>query len=97
MREGHKIRGVTTLGGAEISFLKGRKFATLVYDLDRARVLWVGLGKGRETIDRCFNEALSEGQKARIRWASCDRSRAYTEAIKHHGPHATSSLTASLS
>jgi len=39
VRDGHKIRGVKTLGADEISFLKGRKFATLVYDLDRARVL----------------------------------------------------------
>ncbi len=89
VRHGHKIRGLVTLGVDEISFLKGRKFATLVYDLDRSRVLWVGLGKGRQTIDRFFNEALSQGQKSRIRWASCDMSRAYTEAIKHHCPHAT--------
>lgn len=89
VRDGHKIRGVTTLGVDEISFLKGRKFATLVYDLDRSRVLWVGQGKGRETIDRFFNEALSKGQKARILWASCDMSRAYTEAIKHHCPNVT--------
>lgn len=89
VRDGHKFRGVKTLGVDEISFCKGRKFATLVYDLDRARVLWVGLGKGRETIDRFFNEHLSEGQKARILWASCDMSRAYTEAIKHHCPNAT--------
>jgi transposase len=52
-------------------------------------VLWVGKGKGRESIDRFFNECLSEGQKARILWASCDMSRAYTEAIKHHCPNAT--------
>ena len=89
VRDGHKIRGVKTLGVDEIAFCKGRKFATLVYDLDRARVLWVGQGKGRETIDRFFNEHLSEGQKARILWASCDMSRAYTEAIKHHCPNAT--------
>ena len=89
VRDGHKIRGVTILGVDEISFCKGRKFATLVYDLDRARVLWVGKGKGRESIDRFFNECLSEWQKARILWASCDMSRAYTEAIKHHCPNAT--------
>lgn len=88
-RDGHRIRGVTSLGVDEISFLKGRKFATLVYDLDRARVLWVGRGKGRETIDRFFNDCLSHGQKSRIRWASCDMSRAYTEAIKQHCPNAT--------
>jgi transposase len=89
VRHGHRIRGLVTLGVDEISFLKGRKFATLVYDLDRSRVLWVGLGKGRETIDRFFNEHLSKGQKARILWASCDMSRAYTGAIEHHCPNAT--------
>ena len=89
VRHGHKIRGLVTLGVDEISFLKGRKFATLVYDLDRSRILWVGLGKGRETIDRFFNEHLSKGQKARILWASCDMSRAYTGAIEHHCPNAT--------
>jgi transposase len=89
VRHGHKIRGLVTLGVDEISFLKGRKFATLVYDLDRSHVVWVGLGKGRETIDRFFNEHLSQGQKARILWASCDMSRAYTGAIDHHCPNAT--------
>jgi transposase len=89
VRDGHKIRGLVTLGVDEISFLKGHKYATLVYDLDRSRVLWVGLGKGRETIDRFFKECLSKGQRARIRWASCDMSRAYTEAIKYHCPNAT--------
>ena len=89
VRDGHRIRGLVTLGVDEISFCKGRKFATLVYDLDRSRVLWVGMGKGRESIDRFFNECLSKGQKARILWASCDMSRAYTEAIKHHCPNAT--------
>lgn len=87
VRDGHRIRGLVTLGADEISYCKGRKFATIVYDLDRSRVLWVGKGKGRETIDRFFNECLSEGQKARIRWASCDMSPAYTEAIKYHCPN----------
>ena len=63
VRDGHTIRGLTTLGVDEISYCKGRKFATLVYDLDRARVLWVGPGKGRDTIDRFFHECLSRGQK----------------------------------
>ena len=70
-------------------YCKGRKFATLVYDLERARVVWVGAGKGRETIDRFFSEALSEYQRSQIRWASCEMSRAYTEAIKQHCRNAT--------
>ena len=89
VRDGPKLRGLVTLGVDEISFLSGHKYAPLVYDLDRSRVLWVGRGKGRATIDRFFDECLSKGQKARILWASCDMSRAYTEAIKHHCPNAT--------
>jgi transposase len=88
-RDGHKIRGLVTLGVDEISFSKGRKFATIVYDLDRSKVLWVGRGKGRKTIDKFFDNELSDYQKSRIRWASCDMSLAYTEAIKHHCPNAS--------
>ena len=89
VRHGHTIRGLITLGVDEISSCKGRKFAPLVYDLDRARVLWVGPGKGRDTIDRFFNDCLSTGQKARVAWASCDMSPAYIGAITHHCPNVT--------
>ena len=88
VRRGHKIRGLVTLGVDEISYCKGRKFATIVYDLDRSVVVWVGKGKGRETIDRFFTTALSEHQRLKITWASSDMSRAYTEAIKHYCPNA---------
>jgi transposase len=89
VRTGHKIRGLVTVGVDEISYCTGRKFATIVYDLDRSVVLWVGKGKGRETIDLFFNSHLSEFQRGQIKWASCDMSRAYTEAIKCHCPNAT--------
>ena len=58
------------------------KYATLVYDLERPCVVWVGPGKGREAIDGFFNEALSDFQKARIRTACCDMSQAYIGAIE---------------
>jgi len=66
IRDGHRIRALKTIGIDEISYAKGYKFATVVYDLDRARVLWVGPGKGRETIDRFFREQLSDYQKSQI-------------------------------
>lgn len=88
-RAGHRIRGLVTLGVDEISYCKGKKYATIVYDLDRSCVVWVGKGKGRATIDEFFNQRLSEYQRKQITWASCDMSRAYTEAIKHHCPNAT--------
>jgi predicted XRE-type DNA-binding protein len=38
LRSGHRIRGLKTLGVDEISYCKGHKYATLVYDLDRSVV-----------------------------------------------------------
>jgi transposase len=89
VRSEHAVRGLKSLGVDEISYKKRHRYATLVYDLDRACVVWVGEGKGRETIDRFFTEVLSPAQKQRIRWASSDMSSAYTEAIKAHCPNAT--------
>jgi transposase len=87
-RAGHRIRGLASLGVDELSYKRGQKYLTLVYDLDRAKVLWVGEGKGRETIDRFFTEALTKEQRDRIRWASCDMANSYTEAIKEYCPNA---------
>ena len=82
-RAGHKIRGLRIIGIDEISYEKGHKYATIVYDLERSCVVWVGKGKARETIDEFF-EQLSDYQKSKIKWACCDISEAYIGAIKHH-------------
>ncbi len=88
VRSKHKIRGLKILGLDEISYLKGKRYATIAYDLDRGRVLWVGKGKGRKTADKFFSEALSDYQKSKIEAASCDMSQAYIGAIKAHCPNA---------
>jgi transposase len=58
----------------EISYCKGHKYTTLVYDLDYSIVVWVREGKGRETIDKFFNNMLSDYQKRQITSGSCDMS-----------------------
>jgi transposase len=88
-RAGHRIRRLKNIGIDEISFKKGHKYATLVYDLDCSKVLWIGLGKGRQCIDEFFNTQLSEFQKNQIQAGCCDMSEAYVGAIKAHCPNAT--------
>jgi len=88
-REGHKIEDLKSIGIDEISYCKGHKYATVVYDIKRSCVVWVGKGKGRETIDIFFDEVLTPEQKASIKWATCDMSQAYIGAIEHHCPNAT--------
>ena len=87
-RDGHRIRGLKALGIDEVSYRKGQKYLTVVYDLERACVVWVGKGKARETIDRFFNEVLSDYQKKRVEWACCDMSETFIGAIKDHCPNA---------
>jgi transposase len=84
IRNGHRIRGLKSIGIDEIAYSKGHKYATIVYDLARSCVVWVGNGKGRKTIDIFFNTILSPYQKNQIEWASCDMSRAYIGAIEDH-------------
>lgn len=89
IREGHRIKGLKSIGIDEIAYRKNHKYVTLVYDLDRSVVLWVGEGKGRETIDEFFNTQLSAYQKKQITTGCCDMSEAYLGAITEHCPNAT--------
>jgi len=82
LRAGHRIADIDKLGIDEISYHKGKKYATIVYDMDRQCVVWVGQGKGRETADTFFRDALTEEQRKKIRFASCDMSKAYLGAIE---------------
>ncbi len=87
-RDGHRLRGLKNMGVDEISYKRGHRYLTVVYDLDRHHVVWVGEGKGRKTIDRFLQEVMSKGQRARVETACCDMSRAYTGAITEHLPAA---------
>ena len=88
IRDGHRIRGLTSIGIDEVSYKKRHKYATIVYDIDRSCVVWVGKGKGSETIDQFFTKFLNAYQKKKIKWATCDMSRAYIGAIEKHCPNA---------
>jgi transposase len=88
VRDGHRLRGLRSIGIDEVSYQKRHKYVTVVYDLERSCVVWVGKGKGRETIDGFFNTALSAYQKKQIKWACCDMSDTYIGAIKDHCPNA---------
>lgn len=82
IRSGHRIRGLTVLGVDEISYCRGHKYATIAYDLDRSKVIWVGAGKGSETLERFIKTHLSEYQRRQIKYACCDMAQAYISVIK---------------
>lgn len=89
VRDGHRIRGLTVVGVDEIAYCRGHKYATIVYDLKRAKVVWVGRGKGKETLEHFMETKLTENQRQRVCLASCDMSQAYIATLERYLVNAT--------
>jgi len=70
----------------EISIGKGHRYLTIVLDLDRGAVVFIGKGKGTEALTPFWRKL--RGAKARIRAVASDMSMAYCTAIADHLPKA---------
>lgn len=81
-----KLRGVTLIAIDEISIAKGHRYVTVVIDLLRGRVIYVGEGKGQEALDPFWKRL--RWWKGKIRAVAIDMSRAYIEAVKKNLPKA---------
>lgn len=81
------LSGVTAIGMDEFAIHKGHRYATVVVDLLRKRVLWVGQGRSRESI-RPFFELLGEEGRKRLQAVAMDMNGAYEEEVRHQCPQA---------
>lgn len=76
------------LGVDEVSRRKGQQYLTIVYDLARGRVVWVGRDRTTATMDRFF--AWLGPRRARsIHTVCCDMWAVYIDAVRTHLPAAT--------
>jgi transposase len=76
------------IGIDEVSRRKGQQYLTLVYDLQRGRVVWVGRDRTYATMERFFH--WLGPQRARTIHTVCsDMASAYGEAVRISLPHAT--------
>ena len=71
----------------EIANKKGHDYLTIVLDLDKNRVIWVGEGRKEEDLDRFF-ERLKDQQKQGIEAVSIDMWPAYIKSVKKNCPNA---------
>lgn len=71
-----KWGGVKGLGIDEKAVRKGHQYATVVYDLKRSQVLWVGKDRRKETLDRFF-EQLPEKVRRGIECLTMDMWKPY--------------------
>ena len=70
----------------EFALHKGHRYATVIMDAERTRVLWVGHGNSREAI-RPFFELLGE-RCQRIEAVAMDMNTAFDLEVKRHCPQA---------
>lgn len=81
------LSGVSVIGMDEFAIQKGHRYATVVVDIQRKRVLWLGRGRSREEI-RPFFELLGEEGRKRIKAVVMDMNGAYDEEVRHQCPQA---------
>lgn len=81
------LRGVTVIGMDEFAIQKGHRYATVVVDPTRKRVLWVGRGRSREDV-RPFFDLLGEEGCKQINAVAMDMSAAYAEEVRARCPNA---------
>jgi transposase len=81
-----KLRGLKHLAIDEICIGRGRRYRTLVLDLDTGAIVFVGQGKGADAL-KPFWKRL-QASRAKIQAVAADLSRAYTKAVRENLPKA---------
>ena len=78
---------VRVIGMDEFAIQKGHRYATVVVEPSRKRVLWVGRGRGREDV-RPFFELLGTQGCGQVQAAVMDMNAGYAEEVRAHCPQA---------
>jgi transposase len=79
-------RHVRRIGIDEIYLGKRKKYVTLVVDLDKGRIIWVGQGKGAGALREFWRRFKCSG--AHLEAVAMDMSGAYAASVREHAPHA---------
>lgn len=81
------LDGLEVIGMDEFAIQKGHRYATVIVEPTRKRVLWVGRGRGRADV-RPFFELLGPQRCKQLRAAVMDMNAGYELEVKQHCPQA---------
>ena len=81
-----KLRSLKRIAIDEISLGKKHKFLTIVMDLDRGAIVFVGDGKGKQSLEPFWKRLRHS--RAKIQAVAADLSPAYSAAIRQNLPQA---------
>ncbi|HUU91067.1 MAG TPA: ISL3 family transposase [Phycisphaerae bacterium] len=79
--------GLRLLAVDEIAIKKGQQYMTVVIDHITGRVVWMGTGRKKETLDAFF-AGMSDEQKARVEAVAMDMWRPYIKSVSQAVPDA---------
>jgi len=82
-----ELSRVTVIAMDEFAVRKGHRYATVVLEPQRKRVLWVGSGRSRDDV-RPFFELLGRERCERLQAVVMDMNPAYEEEVRAHCPRA---------
>jgi transposase len=79
------------IGVDEVSYGRGQhKFLTVVWDHDRSRIVWIGHGRNRDTLDAFFAKLDAKTARSRRLVAvTMDMAQGYIASVTDHAPQAT--------
>jgi transposase len=84
----HFRRPLKHIGVDEVSYGRGQhKFLTIVWDHDRSRVVWIGHGRDRDTLDAFFVK-LGATRAHRLAAVTMDMAQGYIAAVRARAPQA---------
>lgn len=81
------LDGLTVIAMDEFAIQKGHRYATVIVEPTRKRVLWVGRGRGREDV-RPFFIRLGPARCVRLKAAVMDMNAAFRLEVQAHCPNA---------
>ncbi len=85
----HRARlPVHVIGIDEVSRRKGQVYLTVVYDLERRVLLWVGEDRTEEAVKKFFTEELGRRRCHTLRVVCMDMWAAYANLVREHAPNA---------
>ena len=79
---------VHRIGIDEVSRRKGQVYLTVVYDLERRVLLWVGEDRTEEGVKKFFTEELGKRRCRTLRVVCMDMWAAYVNLVREHAPQA---------
>ena len=85
---GIRLHGLRRICVDETSYQKGHAYITVVYDMDRNRVVWVHENHGQEIFSQ-FCELLTEEERAQIEIVAGDGAKWIDSCTKKYFPNAT--------